>query len=205
MAQSETEIANFALRNLGIGKEIASLTEDSPQARACNKFYEECRDAVLRDFAWPFATAFQDLALVSDEDEAYNDEWFYAYRYPSHCMMVRRLLSGNRNDAYNERVAYRLSRDDTGVLILCDEAEAQIEFTYKETEVVRFDPDFVLALSWRLASYIAPSITAGDPYGLAQKSLQMYSIELSKARANANNEQRPDQEVESEFIRARNG
>src|SRR3990172_6032289 len=129
---SEVDICNMALSHLGNSKEIAILaTEKSEEAAACRRFYETARDTVLRDFAWPFATRILSLGLVEEDP---NDEWAYAYRYPTDCLLLRRLLSGLRHDNRQSRAPYRVARDDDGLVIYTDLAEAQMEYTVRETD-----------------------------------------------------------------------
>ena len=201
MATSSTEICNFALLHLGQTKRIANLTtEQSKEAQIFRSFYETVRDLVLRDHIWPFATKISALALVQEDP---NDEWSYSYRYPSDALMIRRVLSGVRNDARNTRTSYKISKDAQGLLLLCDLEEAQIEYTEMVTDVSFFPDDFVMALSYRLAYYAAPSITNGDPFQMQGRMMQMYQGEMSRATANGFNEEQPDELPESEFIRFR--
>lgn len=58
---SEVEICNRALQMLGAGH-IVDLTDDSPEARACNLAYEPCRDALYRKHYWNFTKACAELA-----------------------------------------------------------------------------------------------------------------------------------------------
>lgn len=198
---SKTDIANLTLAHCGVGKQIANLdTENSAEARAIRPFYEMARDAVLRDFEWPFATKFADLGLVETDP---TDEWGYSYRYPSDCLKIRRILSGSRNDTLDTRASYKISSDDTGSLILTDVVDAQVEYTVRTTAVERYSPDFILALSYRLAVYAAAKLTAGDPFKLGDKAAKMYLFELGLARTSAVGEEQPDRPQESEFITGR--
>lgn len=203
---TKTEIANLALSHCGVGKEIANLeTEKSEEAVATRRFYDDARKATLRDFPWPFATKYRILALVSDDPEETNDEWDFSYRYPTDCLIVRRIASGLRNEARDVRVPYKVARDDQGLLIYTDEEEAVIEYTVNETDPGRFSCDFVLALSFRLALYVVPRLAKGDPFQLRRSISAQYLQEISMAQASAANEEQPDTEPESEFIRAREG
>jgi hypothetical protein len=198
---SSTEICNLALSHLGVGKEIANLdTEQSQEASACRRFYETARDACLRDFSWPFAMRYDELALVEEDP---NDEWLFSYRYPTNCMRILKILSGTRNDTRQTRVPYEIAQDDQGRLLFTDQENAEIRYIYKETDPDKYTPDFILALSYRLAYYIAPRLTAGDPFSRGPASLEAYQIELSRAAANAVNEGQVEEEVNSELQRAR--
>lgn len=202
---SETEIANFALAHLKQGLTIASLSENSAEARACDAFFDAARDEILREFDWPFATKIDTADLTSDADEAYNSEWYYSYRYPSDCLKLRRILSGNRNETRQSAIAFRIIRDDDGLLILTDQEDAEIEYTMQNDTMAQWPIDACMALSYRLAMYIAPRIiTEGGSAGqMAEIMSQMYRMSVNKARGTAGNEETPDEQPESEFTRGR--
>jgi hypothetical protein len=206
MASSSTEICNLALSHLAQGQEIANLdTEKSDAAAACRRFYEIARDEMLRAFHWPFATKFAFLGLVEelDVDSAGGSEWRYSYRYPVDCLKLRRILSGSRNDNRQSRVPYKIARDENGSLIYSDLEEAEVEYTVKVTEVIYFQPDFVMALSLLLAAYIAPRLTNGDPFRLGNRAVELHKMAYMHASANAVGEEQQEELPESEFIRAR--
>lgn len=198
---SKTSIDNLALRHLASSKSIANHdTTASADATACRIFYDIALEETFRDFSWPFATEIGDLGLVEEDP---NDEWAYAYRYPSDCKFFRRILSGTRNDSRQSRVPYRITQDDQGLLILTDTDEAQGEWTIMEEDASRYPADFVMALSLLLAAYIAPSVTAGDPFKLGERAYRLYVQSIAKARANAFNEQQDEEPPQSEFIAGR--
>lgn len=201
--ESTTEIANMALSHLGIGKEISNLDDEkSQEARACRRFFNSVRDVVLRDFDWAFASKIVALALIEEDP---NSEWAYSYRLPSDCIAPRRILSGTRTDTNSSEIAYLRGQDDDGQLIYTDEPEAYLEYTKRETRVQFYPSDFGIAMSLRLAAYIAPQLTGGDPFKVGARAMQFYtSYEIPKAQANSLNEQRPDQPPDAESIRARN-
>lgn len=200
MAASDTEIANLALLHLGVGKEIASLeTENSAEANAVRRIYDHARDRMFRDFSWPFTTKMEALTLVEEDP---NGEWAYSYRYPSDCLMFRRILSGQRQDTRQSRIPYRITSDDDGRLILTDMEDAEAEWTYLVEDVTMYPPDFVMAFSWLIASYIQPRLTTVDS-GLGRRAMEMYMLEVSKAQASSVNEEQAEEPPESEFIRER--
>lgn len=197
---SQIEISNMALFHLGQGTKIASIDERSAAAQACKTFFEMVRDLVLQDMAWPFATKFAELALVEEDP---TTEWSFSYRYPNDCLTFRRILSGVRTDNRESRVSYIEGQDSEGTLIYTDMANAVGEYTGKITDVSRFSPQFAIAMSYRLAFYIAAPLTSGDPSGLAGRVMNHYAIHITKAQATALNEIQPDEEPEAGSIRAR--
>jgi hypothetical protein len=198
---TKVEICNLALGHLGIGKQIVTLdTEQSQEAIACRRFFDVTRDETLRDAAWPFARRRMTLAQIEEDP---NDDWAYSYRYPTDCLMIRRIYSGIRTDDRQSRVSYEIASDDAGWLIFTDEDDAKVTYTTRYEDVAHYPPDFVMAMALRLAFNIAPWLTKGDPFGMGNRALQMYVQEISKARASAFNEEQPDENPFSEFTRAR--
>jgi hypothetical protein len=198
---SDTEIANIALGHLGNGKDIQNLTSDqSDEATACRRFFDLARDSTLRDYPWPFATKIADLALVESSP---NDEWDYSYRYPTDCLNLRRIRSGQRNDTRDTRASFMVTRDAAGRLIYSDEATASLEYTMRNEDPSQYPDDFVLAMSFRLAYYIAPRVTGGDPFNLQERMLKNYEMELTRAVRTNINEEQVDAEPDSSLERSR--
>lgn len=216
---SIVNIYNLALGNLGVQQTVSSDTEKSNEARACNRFYDSARDYVLRRFPWPFATAYQALALVGENP---NTDWKYSYRYPSQCLSIRRIVNPlGRKDigrVFNDgplapisagygmdpgKIPYTLSNDSGGKLIFTDMENASVEFTARVVDTVLFDPLFVDALSWHLAVKIGPSLAGGDPFKMVKRAEAMFEMAIGYAKAAALNEIGEDVPPEAESIRAR--
>lgn len=198
-----TEIANTALSHLGVGRDIANIeTENSQEANACRRFYVTARDQTLRDFNWPFATKESTLALVSENP---TREWSYAYRYPTDCLKLRRIFSGLRNDTRQTRTPFKIVRDASGSLIYTDARDALMEYTFAEVDSQRFPADFAQALALRLAVYIAPRLTSGDPFKMGERAWKLYVIEITRAQASSANEQQDEDKPDAEWINARDG
>lgn len=209
---SKTDIANMAISHLGIGKEIADIdTEKSAEAAACRRYYDVARDRTLRAFNWPFARQFATLSLVQDNTTqaqpttSYLPEWNFYYAMPSGCLRLHRILSGQRNDSANSRVPFLIVQAGSGFQIYSDQVNAQAEITAQITDSNLYPADFMMAFSYLLAAYIAPRITGGDNFQIGKMALQQFYDELSRAQADALNEEQTDFPVESEFIRARGG
>jgi len=198
---SKVGIVNIALGHIGVGRAISNLeTESSQEAITARLFYDLALETVLRDSPWPFAAKIAVLSLIEEEP---NTEWAFSYRYPTDCIMFRRVLSGLRNDSRQSRAPYKLAQDDSGTIIFTDEEDAQAEYTIRADNPQFFPPDFTLAFSYLLASLMAPKLTGGDPFKLGVRALQLYQYEIFRAKAAAGNESQPEEEPESEFVRAR--
>ncbi len=198
---SKTDIANMCLSHLGIGREIANIeTEKSQEAIACRRFFETAKVATLSDLYWTFATAFATLNLV---EETPTSEWTYSYRYPVGCIDLRRILSGVRNDTQSSRIPFKITKDAAGKLIYTDQSEPEVEYTENISDTSLFSSEFDLALSFRLAAYVAPRLTKGDPFKLKGEMLAQYDLELGQAKKKNMNEETQDLPPESAAITAR--
>lgn len=201
IVSSNTQICNLALSHLGNANEINNLeTEKTAEAISCRRYYTIALGKILEDFNWPFSTKFADLALVEEDP---TDEWSFSYRYPSDCLNFRRIPSGIRNDTRQSRIPYKIGQDDQGYLIFTDQSEAQAEYTVNVTDVTRFSSSFALALSYLLAFLITPRSSGSDRFNIGKQMYSLYEKEIENARLGALNEEQPDLEPESEFIRAR--
>jgi len=198
---SKTEICNMACGHLGIGTTIADLdTEASQEARACRTFYDTVVQMAMRAYEWPFATKFQDLGLI---ESAPTGEWDYSYSYPSECLQLVRIIGGSRNETVDSRVPYKIANINSAKVILTDEPSAVVEFIYYNQSIEQWPPDFMLAVSFLLAKFIAPAVTGGDPFNKGESAYQNYQWMINDAKASALNEVNRDPLPESEFISGR--
>ena len=200
---TKTDIANLSMLHLGIGNTISDVATDTGiEAASFNKFYDLVIPMVLSDFDWPFA---RKKATLAGQTSLTSDEYLYSYTYPTDCATARRIPRGGyyRNDASWSYVPFvlRLNATDSAVLILTDEPTAQLVYTKSVTTISLWPSNFVMAFSYRMASYMAASVTStgGDPFQMSQRMVQFYNLHLHQAQATVTNEERPDQAPESEF------
>jgi len=98
---AEIDVANRALQAIGTRTTIASLTENSPEARQCALSIEPIRDEILRLAPWNCATNTNNLALIcaapgTPENPSQGTSswqkgqppppWAYEYAYPADCL-----------------------------------------------------------------------------------------------------------------------
>jgi len=161
---------------------------------------------------WSFATrrvaltaaTFTDATLTSD-----NDSWGYAYVIPADMMRALAVLPPGASDDYSvpavnststglsgggtytpQTYAIEMSSEDD-LLIYTDIEDAVLRYTYYVTDPNLFSPQFVLALSWYLASLLAgPTIKGAEGSAQALRCLQMAQAALGKASASDANQRR---------------
>jgi hypothetical protein len=197
---AKIDIINMGLGHLGIDAEISDVdTERSTEARAARRFWDLALADTLRAADWSFARKKQSLALVETFEDVNLSEWQYSYELPTDCVAARRIVSGFRNETSSTRVPY----DIEGDLLLCNESSVYLQYTRLNTSCEKFPPDFVLALSYRLAFLLSPTVCGSDSSAKKQEMLSLFRMAIDQAAVNSYNETQKDQTPDSEFIRVR--
>jgi hypothetical protein len=226
---SATTICNMALTRIGSTQLITSLADQTNEGFQATLWYDQSREALLRDFAWPWSMKYGQLAQVSTTGTPPNAEWQYSYRYPTDCLLVRRLTGTPtaptspplttlpttflndpspwlREDGDAYPVPFEIGHDDDGRLIYTDLYLASIKYVADVSDPTQFSNDFASLLAWRIAVEFAYGLAISDTR--RKVAQEMYENELMKARAQALNEAQRDQpyvDYNSEFVRARFG
>lgn len=157
------EICNLALGHIGSDANVASIAppDGSVEAGYCARYYPLARKLTIALAQWGFATTRQALAEVTNN----SNVWLFAYSQPANCIKPYRVLKAG---ATNEQDGASFTIE--GGIIYTNEAEATLVYTQDITDTTRFSPEFVSALSWMVASYLAgPIIKGNDGAAAAQK------------------------------------
>lgn len=196
-----TTICNMAISHLGVGKTISDVdTGTEQEAIACRVFYDDALKKLYNDFPWPFASKVQALSLITTNP---TNEWGYSYAYPTDCGRFNKIQSGTDFDNRQSRITYRVTNNGSQRVIYTDQVDAIGEFTEIIDDELLMSSDFKFAFSFLLAALIAPRLTKGDPFKTKNDMFNNYFNLISKAQANALNEEQSPVEPESEFIRGR--
>lgn len=184
MAYSTVSICNMALTHLGASS-IARLDEGSKESLTCGIYFEQARDATLRDHPWNFATLRRALADTGSSVAP----WAYGYAYPVNCLFAREIV----NPAGRAPIPFEVAGDGMGGRVIhTDQPQAVLRYTARITDLSAGDPLFIEALSWKLAAELAIPLT--NNRSLRDMAESQYRALLSLARANDANEglTRPD-------------
>lgn len=199
MASSEVKICNMAIGRVGASVFIDALSEASQEANVCSIFYESCRDRVLADGLWDFATSRAVLADLGTPPT----NWQYRYALPSDFLASQYLvIEGTRTPLAKSRIPFKLAEENDVRVLYTDQADAELVYTRRITNPNLFSPQFESALAWLLASEIAMPLSAAP--NLGGNAFKMYLAAISQAQAASLNEGREDIEPDSEFISGRN-
>lgn len=198
-------ISNMALAHIGVSRLLTAIDEDSREAAIIEAFWETDLAYALRAFPWPFATRYATLTLHDgDSDDPVNEDWVYAYRYPTDCLFARRLVVDGTGRQFDPAPPpFREGNDSTvGKLIYSDQEDAILEYTSGASGIeCHGDAVFQMALSWLTASHLAPALARN---GLtAEKCVRMFEYTLERAKGLAANEQQQGPDGDAEWIRNR--
>lgn len=215
---SEVAICNLALGRIGIDKTIASLTEQSKEARNCARFYEHCRDLTLSDGVWPFAVKTVALALLSNTGKLGG--WGYQYQKPSDALRILELTTEDEvtqtasayTDCCGPWLPYRgsglyafrmaLAADGNTQVILSNLETPYAAYVSRVTNPEAFSTWFVEALVDRLAVELATPLTA-DPRW-TQLAMTRAQVSLANAQAVEYDQSKHGPAADAPSIRARN-
>lgn len=161
MANSPTEIANFALSKLGATRIYDLDDAGEKKARTARIHYDQVREEVLRAHRWNFAMRRGILTRLV-ERPAYGFE--YQFAMP---MDFIRLDEVNQRGVWErgqraEFFEIEGGNDSSGLVLLSDSEEAKIRYVANVTDTTKFDSLFTAAFSTLLASRMARAITGGE-------------------------------------------
>jgi hypothetical protein len=206
-ALSDVQICNLALDSIGTRSTIASLQENSKEARACARQYLPTLEAVLSAAHWNFARKQVALALLKDgtknPPDAVPQPWVYEYAWPADCVRARfimPLLQGNPGVVPGSQalpfwmgppVRWLVSSDvdaqgNAIKVILTNQGNAQLVYTTLITNTLMFDGQFVRAFANYLGHLLAIPLS-GDKT-LAKQAFDMANATAIAARATNGNE-----------------
>lgn len=179
---SKIDICNLALNHLSM-RSITSLSEGTPTSNACNTFFDPCRDDVLSEAEWAFASVQQSLVLVSDTVTG----WDYVYQYPVKAARVWNVYDESTTDEKGSQEFEVRFVPSTNSKVICSDLQYAIaDITYKVEDTTIYDSKFVMALSYRLAAAMAHQLTGSAELGL--QLMNVYTALVGEAKRVGNTE-----------------
>lgn len=155
---SKIAICNMALGWLG-SPPIASLTENRPEARYADQYYDLALEQCLRDHRWNFAQRRERLASI-DVPEGYLPVFSFAYAMPTDSIMAHTVFDAA---GIEHKFEVALSADGGSKIILTHIENAFLAYTAKVTNTELFDPNFARALARRLAADLVVPVLKNNP------------------------------------------
>ncbi|MAN64596.1 MAG: hypothetical protein CMI60_21915 [Parvibaculum sp.] len=171
-------ISNRALTLLG-AQPITSLADDTKEARACNRMYEQSRNQVLRGHPWNFAV--KRVALAADTTAPVY-EYTNAFTWPSDCLRVVEVDTTENWIIEGRKIVSNAA------------APLNIVYVSEVEDPTLFDALFAETFALRLAADIAYEITASQTVLSNMETL--YTTKLAEARRVDAQEAQPATELD---------
>lgn len=220
---SLVDVANNALGYVGSSQRIATLTDDSTPANACNTFIDTARRELLGEGYWDWACKSALLALQLDQATVdatglIAPGWRFVYSRPADCVKPRAVTN-----SYGLRqfpmLAYWysdsapifgpirppwqqvLGADGESTSIVTDLEQAFLIYTADVSNTDVMDDFFKDAFAWLLAIKITGMLKTNA--AILKACNAGYQMAKAKAMAKNLNRQQPDREAESPSIQVR--
>lgn len=180
---TETEICNLALSEIG-AKLVTNYEEDSTEeARACRLHFAQTRDSLLRRHQWNFAQVRADLSQITGTPVS---DWDSAWQLPADCVRVISLPSSTPYAPHQE-----FSVEGRTVLVRDLEAVSLL-YVSNAVPVTSWDPLFidalVLALAAKLAKCLAHDVAMAQAAAASFAQLALPAAFTADARESMSNE-----------------
>jgi hypothetical protein len=149
----------------------------------------------------PSTTPYTD-AVFEDYPAQFNPDHLYAYRWPTDCLYMRRLVNAAIGRGYDTSpYPWRVNRDASGLLLVTNQPDAVLEYTAIDCDNLWVDDLFIDAFTWRLAEAACSSVVKN---GLTtEKCHVFYEDAFAEAATKAANEQQQEPEGDASWIQGR--
>jgi len=187
---SQTAICNRALECLGDAP-IVSIDDDTKQAKALRRVYDNTRRAFLCEHPWHFAKKRASLPA-----SAVSPVWGFRHGYPVPPDFLRLLAVRNGPD-------FSLEADATGSQWILSDAEAPLDilYLYDAADPGRLPPHAVEALARWLAYDVVEDLTQSNTK--KQDAAQGLAIALTRAKRINGAQKQPDPYPAFSFLQSR--
>lgn len=197
---SQVQLYNLAIAHLGISLLVQDVNETTQQAIQCGLWFDVAAEELMTRRDWAFASKRQVLAELASPPANWNKK----YAYPSDCLKARQIvISGERDPRKAQRIPFEVSTEATQRVLYTDQSTAELIYTARIATPDLYPPAFAVALSWRLAELVGPSLATQPAF--VQRAQTMAEQSYLAAAAADGNEGESGPEPDGDFLSARNG
>lgn len=134
--------------------------------------------------------------------ERANNDWLYAYRWPTDCLFARRMTDPGVGRQFSRTpIEWRVGRDVNGLLLYTNQPAANLEYTMIDCDALWANDIWLNAFTWRLAAEMAPSMAKDDK--MHTKCMTMFHLVLNEASTVDSREQQQFTNGDAEWIEGR--
>lgn len=164
---SVVDICNLALSHIGDRATLSSIDppEGSAQADHCAQWWPIARDEALSSFDWAFASTVAETAQFATSVED-NPQWNYAYALPADFLVAREVVYADGSTIVFDPQTYTpdfqigaLGDGQSGFFTQIE--DIALRYTRKVTDPSKYPAQFVTAISYLMASYLAGPVLKG--------------------------------------------
>ena len=176
---TKTKLFNLTLNMLLLKKEVANSEEDSADARTLRTTWDAALFSTLAKMDLNRTKETKDLELLVNEP---NDLWLYAYKYPSNCLRIRRLVSTERKDDESTKIEYETGLYNGQSVIFTDEYQAVIEYIPNDFALSNLNVHGGLAVAAKHAYLAAPLLIGKESIKIRQQLKEDFTIYVLEAQ-----------------------
>ncbi len=195
---SKLEIINLALSRIS-QKPIADVNENTVQAEAATRVWDESLRFSLRSHDWGFATAVQALTLIT----TYTPLGYqFAYFYSTACLALWHVYNeGTIDKDVGEEFRELYDPVNNQKVIVTDCEDAYGEFTYNLTDTALFDATFIDAFAYKIAAELA--IALNNDKESAKSLIALFNGVISEAERMSTYENKQAKKKQNPYVDAR--
>lgn len=200
---SKTKIYNLALNFLLITRDIKNAdTDQSNECKVLNLHWDLGLNTALEEMDLNATAKQEDLTLVTNDP---NDLWDKAYKYPTNCALVRRLVTPYTQDNPDTRVEYETGIYGTQKVIFTNEIEAVVSFIPSDLPLSVLSANAALCIAAKLAELSSALIVGKGARELRKDVITKFELYKAKAQAHdmKENFKYINPHFESDLVRAR--
>lgn len=165
-------IGNMALAHLG-SPSVQSFDQPNTASKVLKQVFEAARIEALNATLWNFASMWQ-VGIRLDLDP--KPGWSYVFSYPADALRVFEILRSSVDEIEIPFEVTDRPDGNAGKIIHCNMIAPTFIYSRDKADPATFDMDFIVALSWLIASKIAMPLTKSAKMAdRAEQRWMMYS------------------------------
>lgn len=203
MSFTKSSIYNLALSALLLGREVDEVeTDTTNEVRILTTHYGIAFESTLQDLDLDSLSQPVTLELIT---ELTDEAWQYVYKYPSKCVFLRRIESGQAVDNKSTHISKRTGIYNGRKAIYTNKLDAVGECITNDIPLEALSPMAGLTVAYKLAILSAPLLVGKGSKGLRDQINNMYRIAKAEAQEtdSLENFNYEADHVRSEFVQAR--
>lgn len=200
---TKSKLFNIALNMMLLQKEITNAdTDQTKEAKVLRLNWEPALYSALADMDLDRTMTTAELELLENDP---NDLWDYAYKYPSNCARLRRIITDAVKDDESTRVQLKTGTVGTNTVIFTNEYQASVEYIPNDLPLSALNPHAGLAVAARLAYLSAPLIIGKEARNIRKQCSDDYVLFKIEAQEldRSENLTFDSPALQSAFVRAR--